>query len=122
MAYSRFDTAQLQAGGKVTVTGPIHFAQDEQLTTVVESLSFVLVQGNVFVHGDGSVNGKGTWSGTADLADKLRAGEPAQGFGVALLVRRATPATPAGPDTPATAASPPVVQMLTWSEAITITT
>ena len=121
MPYSRFDTAQLHEGGKVTVTGPIHFAEDEQLTTVVKSLAFVLVQGDVFVHGLGSVRGSGSWSGDADLADELRAGEPAQGFGVALLVRRAEEAMPETPETPATAARPPVVQTLTWSEAITIT-
>ena len=115
MAYSQFDSAQLDGSGTVVVSGPIHFAQDEQEVTVVESLNFVLVQDDVFVAGRGSVEGKGRWGGQSNVADKLLAG-PAQAFGMAVLVRRAQAATTATP------ASRPVVQMLTWSEAITITT
>jgi hypothetical protein len=120
MPYSRFDTAQLD-GGTVTVTGPIHFAEDEHKTTALRSLSFVLVQDDESVHGFGSVRGQGLWSGEADLAGEFHAG-PAQGFGVAVLVRRAEPATHGTAEEPAAPARPPVVQMLTWSEAITITT
>ena len=120
MPYSRFDTAQWNGTDTVTVTGPIGFAPDEQLKTVVTSLDFVLVQGNFFVQGSAPVDGKGGWAGTAKKANNFREG-PAQGFGVALLVRRAQPATAATAGEPATPARPPVVQALTWSEAITIT-
>jgi hypothetical protein len=109
MAYSRFETAQWDGVDKVTVGGPIRFAEDERGTTVVTSLNFVLVQGDEFVPGSGSVDGKGDWGGVAEGANKFGEG-PAQGFGVAVLVTRPQPATPE-----------PVVQMLTWSEAITIT-
>jgi len=110
MPYSRFDTAQLDGSGSVIVSGPIEFADDEQGTTVVASLSFVLVQGDAFVHGVGDARGKGSWSGEAGAADELTEG-PAQGYGVALLVRRADEKL----------ARPPVVATLSWSEAITIT-
>ena len=63
----------------------------------------------------GAVKGEGSWGGQAELADELVAGQPAQGFGVALLVRRAQEATHDAP------ARPPVVQTLNWSETITIT-
>jgi hypothetical protein len=115
MAYSKFDAAELDGKGGVTVSGPINFAAEEQGTTVVTSLNFVLVQGDVFVHGAGATRGEGGWGGQAELADELVAGEPAQGFGVALLVRRAQEATQEA------AAHPPVVQTLNWSETITIT-
>ncbi len=109
MPYSRFDTAQLDGSGSIIVSGPIEFADDEQGTTVVASLSFVLVQDDVFVHGVADSRGKG-WSGEAGAADELTEG-PAQGYGVALLVRRADQKL----------ARPPVVATLSWSEAITIT-
>ena len=109
MPYSRFDTAQWNGADKVTVGGPIRFAEDERETTVVTSLNFVLVQDDVFVRGSGHVDGKGDWGGVAENADKIHEG-PAQGFGVALLVRRPQPATPQ-----------PVVQVHTWSEAIAVT-
>ncbi len=111
MPYSRFDTAQLDGSGSVTVSGPINFAEDEQEKTVVTSLNFVLVQGNVFAHGAGDAHGEGSWAGVAKSADKLSTG-PAQGHGVAMLVREAEQA-----DAP----RPPVVQTVAWSEAITIT-
>jgi len=112
MAYSRFDTAELDGNGTLTVSGPINFAEDEQVTTFVASLHFVVVQGEVFVDGAGFTRGEGSWGGEAELADELVAGEPAQGFGVAQLVKRAQ-------ESPA---RPPVVQTLSWSETITITT
>ena len=115
MAYSRFDTAELDGSGTLTVSGPINFAEDEQGTTVVTSLNFVLVQGDVFVRGEGAARGGGSWGGLAEAADELVAGEPAQGFGVALLVRRVQEATQEA------AAQPPVVQTLNWSETIKIT-
>lgn len=115
MAYSKFDAAELDGKGNVIVSGPIHFAEDEQGTTVVTSLNFVLVQGDVFVRGEGAVKGEGSWGGQAELAGELVAKRPAQGFGVALLVRRAQEATHEA------AAHPPVVQTLNWSETITIT-
>lgn len=114
MPHAQFDTAQLDGSGTVVVSGPISFAQDEQEVTVVASLDFVLVQDDVFVAGRGSVEGKGRWGGQSNVADKLLA-RPAQAFGIAVLVRRAQPATATTP------ARRPVVQTLTWSEAITIT-
>jgi len=119
MAYSQFDTAQLDGSGTLTVSGPINFAADEQQTTVVTALNFVLVQGDTFVRGHGSVDGKGLWAGEATKADQLAAG-PAQAFGMAVLVRRAQPAAAATATTPATPAQSPLVQTLTWSEPITI--
>ena len=115
MAYSKFDAAELDGKGNLIVSGPINFAEDEQGTTVVTSLNFVLVQGDVFVRGEGAARGGGSWGGLAEAADELVAGEPAQGFGVALLVRRAQEATQEA------AAQPPVVQTLNWSETIKIT-
>jgi hypothetical protein len=120
MPHAQFDTAQWDGVDEVTVSGPIGFAAEEQQTTMVTSLSFVLVQGDVFVRGSGSVDGKGLWGGTATKAGQFHEG-PAQGFGVAMLVRRAQPATAATAAQPATPARPPVVQTFTWSEAITIT-
>ena len=120
MAHARFDTAQWDGVDEVTVSGPIGFGADEEQTTMVTSLNFVLVQDNRFVHGSGSVDGKGLWAGTAKKANQFHEG-PAQGFGTATLVRRAQPAAAATATSPATPARPPLVQMLTWSEAITIT-
>jgi hypothetical protein len=120
MAYSRFDSVQLNGSGTVVVSGPINFAQDEQDVTVVASVNFVLVQDKVFVPGRGTAEGKGRWGGQSDKADKLSAG-PAQGFGIAMLVREPQPATAATATTPAIPASPPLVQMLTWSEPVKIT-
>jgi hypothetical protein len=121
MAYSRFTAAELDGTGKVTVSGPMHFAEEEQDETVVSPVNFVLVQGDVFVRGSGSVKGEGSWGGTADAADELEAGKAAQGYGVALLVRRAQEATPAAAGAPAEPARPPVVEVLAWSETVTIT-
>jgi hypothetical protein len=121
MGFSRFTAAELDGKGSVTVSGPMHFAEDERDETVVSDVNFVLVQGDVFVRGSGSVKGEGNWGGTADLADALEAGKPAQGYGVALLVRRPQEATPATDDAPEQPARPPVVQVLAWSETLTIT-
>jgi hypothetical protein len=120
MPKSQFDTAHLDGTGSLTVSGPIYFAEEEQLTTMVTSLSFVVVQGDEFVQGSGSVQGQGDWGGVAKLADQLEKG-PAHGFGAMMLVTRAQPATVASGTQPATPARPPVVQTLTWSEAVTIT-
>ena len=114
MAYSRFDSAELDGKGQVTVSGPMNFSEEERDETVVSDINFVLVQGNEFVRGSGSVKGEGNWAGTADLADALEPKKLAQGYGVALLVRRAQEAT-AGEDK-----RPPVVQVLAWSEAVEI--
>jgi hypothetical protein len=114
MPHAKFDTAHLDGTGSLTVSGPIHFAEEEQTNTMVTSLSFVVVQGDVFAHGVGSVAGTGDWGGVAKVADKLSKGL-AQGFGVVMLVRRAQPATAATPGNPA------VVETLNWSESLTIT-
>ena len=121
MGFSRFTSAELDGSGGITVNGPIFFAEDEQDETVVSPVNFALVQGDVFVRGSGSVRGEGSWGGTADAADELEAGKPAQGYGVALLVRRPQDAIPATADEEAVAAAPPVVQVLAWSEAVMIT-
>jgi hypothetical protein len=114
MAFSRFTAAELDGKGQVTVSGPMNFSEEERDETVVSDINFVLVQGGVFVRGSGSVKGEGNWGGAADLADELEAGKLAQGYGVALLVRRAQEATRDEP------ARPPVVQVLAWSEAVKI--
>jgi hypothetical protein len=112
MAYSRFTEVQLDSKkGVVSVSGPFSFGVDEPRTDV-RFLRFALVQGDEFVFGDGNTRGGDSWDGEAPAGD-LHAGA-AQGFGVAMLVRR--PQQP--PDPP----SPPAVQTFTWSEAIQITT
>ena len=121
MGFSRFDSAELDGSGKVRVSGPIRFAEDEQGETVATPVTFALVQGDVFVFGDGAVRGEGNWAGEADLADELKANELALGYGVALLIKRPQDATPATDRAPAAPARPPVVQVLAWSEAVMIT-
>jgi hypothetical protein len=111
MAYSRFTAAQLDTeSGTVSVSGPFEFGPNEPRTEV-EFFHFVIVQGDEFVSGDGQSRGDGNWSGTAD-AGNLDDG-PAQGFGVAVLVRQPQETPPPG--------SPPAVQTFTWSEPIEIT-
>ena len=114
MGFSQFEAAELDGAGSVTVSGPMHFAPQEQDQTFVSAVNFVLVQGNVFVPGSGSVRGVGRWGGTAEGADLLKAGEPAVGYGVALLVRRHQEATAE------TQERPPTVQILAWSEIVKI--
>ena len=118
MGFSRFDAAELDGSGSVTVRGPMLFSEEEQDRTVVLPVDFVLVQGDVFVHGSGSVRGVGNWGGTADGADLLEAGKPALGYGVTLLVRRPPEVTEQPDD--ATVRSP-LVQVLAWSETMMIT-
>ena len=101
MPYSKFTTARLE-DGEVVVTGPFEFAEQEPPADVA-SLHFVLIQGDVAVHGDGGADG-GSWDGTASAALKLDKG-PAQGFGVAVLVRRE---------------SPPTVQTFSWYDPVEI--
>ena len=121
MGFSRFESAKVDGSGTVRVKGPIRFAADEQGETVATPVTFALVQGDVFVFGDGAVRGQGEWGGSADLADELKANELAQGYGVALLIKRPQEATPATDDAEAEPARPPVVQLLAWSEAVMIT-
>jgi hypothetical protein len=105
MPFSQFTTARLEDASTLVVTGPFGFADDEPATDVT-SLHFVVIQGSVAVHGDGGANAAAaSWDGTAEPANKLGTG-PAQGFGVAVLVRR-------GPS--------PTVQTFTWSDSVEIT-
>ena len=100
---SKFDPPKL-ADKKVSVGGPLTFAQGEPATSVV-ALHFVLVQGNCVVQGPGN-SGAGRWDGERPQGD-LVAG-PAQAFGMAILVRKAQGGTP------------PAVQTFNWSEAVEI--
>jgi hypothetical protein len=105
MPYSQFDAAQV-AGGNVFVGGPFDFAAAEPATSV-PALHFVLVQDDVVVDGEGQVSGRGRWDGQTG-AGNLAVGD-AQGFGMAVLVRR-----------PGDGTQPSVVTH-TWSEVVTIT-
>ena len=103
MAFSQFTTARLD-GEKLVVSGPFRFAADEPEAELA-SLHFVVIQGDVAVHGSGEAKAE-AWDGFADGAGELAAG-PAQGFGVAVMVTREPPRR---------------VETLTWSDQFEITT
>ena len=105
MPHTQFDSVSL-AAGKVQVGGPFDFGPTEPSTSV-PAVHFVIVQGDVVAEGVGEFDGQNRWDGDANAGNL--AANPAQAFGMAVLIRRPGNGTH------------PSVETFTWSEAVTVT-
>jgi hypothetical protein len=107
MPKGQFDAVTLTSASTLNATGPFEFAPGEENVTTVLIIDVVLIQGKAFAHGTSTTKGAGTnWIANADVVEgEFKPGEPAQGFGVAVLVQ---------------SGDPPLYQTVAWSETVKV--